>query len=770
MAETSLRAYQDKLDSLLLEDKLDAVVAHARHILNQYPRNLRAWGQLSLALTGQGRLREAAAVMRRLLAARPLDFQTHWRLAQLCQRLGQNERARLHAERALDQRPHDAATADFLRRLRADAGGDEIDDIEPSAAGLAQECIRRSQLDEATRILDAALENEPGRVDLQLLRSRALWLDGNRMAAAEAADAILGRLPYAIAANRIMAELWLSERRPSDARAYLERIEALDPYLAHQLAGSGLPADDLITLEELDLDEAEAADSAGESLDLPQLADDIAIESLFSQAQMPRPKAQEPDAISFQAAGQTEAAAELDSDDNLSSLDDDLALMLEQLDSDAETGASWLTEVQGLADESAIDEEFADDWLDVDEADEAADEVAGAPWLATPAHGLDSKAEDDFDLFAEDEQLQALLGGASDTEPINLEDIDAWLNDEREAAVDSGAADAELLASPGADWLDEEMTPLSADERQQRNMALIEGWGAELGDEDDDPYVDWLSEELAADIDPGLEAAAASDAPAADAPADETARAWGLRDAGELADFVAEEASVRDAESSPDWLNAALPGMDRQGDAEPDNPEEFARPIGRPGRDFAWVNDIVDEETGEMQAVDLPEAPADIPYFRFDNPPVWLANMALPMAPGGLNRPMAAGPLIDDIDELDLDDLTFDDYFNVDAPTDRLDAISLDDGVDNINFAEMGWDDYFEFESPTEKTIAISLDDEVGGFKPLGVDDGDLTFDTPTDKMRALDLGDDLNAGEFDDIGLDDAPPNRDRDKGDANA
>ena len=770
MAVTSLRAYQDKLDSLLLEDKLDAALAHARHILKAHPRNLRAWQQVGMALMGQGRLADAAAVMRRLLAARPLDFQTHWRLAQLYHELGQSERALLHAERALDQRPHDAGAGDFLRQLHGeDDGASEL-----SAAGMAQECIRRSQLDEAGRILDAALETEPKRVDLQLLRARALWLDGNRMAAAEAADDILGRLPYAVAANRIMAELWLSERRPSDARLYLERIEALDPYLAHQLAGSGLPADDLITLDELAFDDAAAAvESDEEALDLPQLSDIDEIESLFSQAELPpvtaRPPIERPPAAAPEAP---ESPAEPAQDEDLSSLDDDLALMLEQLDSEADAGNSWLTEVQGGDDSAADDADFADDWLDDDEGAEAEDDVAGAPWLSASIREMQSETQDDdFDLFAEDEQLQALLQGTSDTEPINLEDIDAWLDDaEEQGESEDAEAEAELLASPDADWQDEALTPLSAAEQNRRNVALIEDWQSELGDDDDDPYVDWLSEELAADIEPRHDTAAAQAASGA-APSDETARAWGLKDASELADFVAEEVRLGDAEATPGWLNAALPGMDRQGDAEPDQPEEFARPMARHGRDFAWLNDIVDEETGEMQAVDLPGAPADIPYFRFENPPVWLANMALPMAPGGINQPMAAGgTLIDDIDDLDLDDLTFDDYFNVDAPTDRLDAITLDDGVDNINFAEMGWDDYFELESPTEKTIAISLEDEVGGFRALDVDEADLAIDAPTDRTPAINLKDELNTTEFDDIGLDETRRHRDRSAPETNA
>ena len=98
-----------------------------------------------------------------------------------------------------------------------------------TAGALAQQHIRGNLLTEALEGLDRALARNPERIDLQLLRARTLWLDGQRMDAAEAALNILEKLPYAIDANRIMTELWLAEQRPADAQVYLQRIEELDP-------------------------------------------------------------------------------------------------------------------------------------------------------------------------------------------------------------------------------------------------------------------------------------------------------------------------------------------------------------------------------------------------------------------------------------------------------------------------------------------------------------------------------------------------------------
>ena len=253
MAEISLSAYQDKLSQLSAENKHDEVIAHSRHILKNYPKNLRAYQQLARALVATERWAEAADVLRRLLGARPQDFETHSLLAQAYQRLEAYERAIWHAERALDQEPNDAATISLIRALYRRHRGEEIERLQMTAGALAQQHIRGNLLSEALDTLNEALGSHPERIDLQLLRARALWLDGQRMDAAEAALDILEKLPFAIDANRIMTELWLAEKRPADAQIYLQRIEALDPYLAHEIALGEAPPENLLTTEEFDV-------------------------------------------------------------------------------------------------------------------------------------------------------------------------------------------------------------------------------------------------------------------------------------------------------------------------------------------------------------------------------------------------------------------------------------------------------------------------------------------------------------------------------------
>ena len=358
--------------------------------------------------------------------------------------------------------------------------------------------------------------------------------------------------------------------------------------------------------------------------------------------------------------------------------------------------------------------------------------------------------------------MQALLNRASDTQPILASDIEDWLTveaDEDSAAADSAIdLDDELLhAPPSTSWLE---TAQAAEDPNQLNADLIDSWQTELDadDDDDDPYVDWLSDdpdELSDDLD--IFAASAGDAaeealalPQSSGDSAEQARAWGLDDADQLADFVEEGAD----DGAPDWMNAVVPGLDRENDAANGDPNEYARPTAAPGKEFGWVSDLVEEESGQMQAID-PAETGETPYFRFSKQPAWFLSMQSEAAEGSVVAGVTALSLDEDIEALDLDDLTFDDYFNFNTPTDKMDVINLDEDTQKLSFVGLDWDDYFDLESPTEKTIAISLDESAAGveFDELGVDDLDFDFASGSEDAN-LDTVSEL----FDDVGLGDDP------------
>lgn len=84
------------------------------------------------------------------------------------------------------------------------------------------------------------------------------------------------------------------------------------------------------------------------------------------------------------------------------------------------------------------------------------------------------------------------------------------------------------------------------------------------------------------------------------------------------------------AENAPDWLNAMVPGLDLNYAAEEDIPLEHQHSTEQSRREFGWLLDIVDAETG-MTATALEEeaAPAQAPRgrFIFSRAPAWLRGL-----------------------------------------------------------------------------------------------------------------------------------------------
>ena len=249
--------------------------------------------------------------------------------------------------------------------------------------------------------------------------------------------------------------------------------------------------------------------------------------------------------------------------------------------------------------------------------------------------------------------------------------------------------------------------------------------------------------------------------------ADETARAWGLKDTEELADFVEDEVKLTAGEAPPDWLNAMVPGLDSDADedAAPDEGLAANQSAASSAKDFDWVNDIVDEETSEMKAA---APPATAPHFVFSQPPRWLTQLLAPSpgkdTPDGAASPLPAAASNAAVDELNLDAVDLDlgmSDFDFDAPTEKIIPIGAA-APENIRLDELDFDDYFDFDAPTEKIAAISaaeLDQEID-FDELGLEDEDFDFDAPTEKITAIsaeDTAEELNFDALDAAG--DPPP-----------
>src|SRR5664279_1970176 len=252
MPEISLNDYFAKLNSLLSSNAADEVIHNCRHILESYPKNVTVYRFLGRALVLNGRWEEGRDALRRVLSVIPDDYAAHLGLSEANERMDRPDEAIWHLERAFEQRPNDKELIDGLRGLYRRHRNVENLKIQLTAAAVARQYLRSRNYAQAIDTLRTALARSKDRLDLKLLLAQVLWQQGSQEEAAEIAVEVLKVLPDCLEANRIMAQLWLSVERPSDAQRYVNHIEAVDPYLAVELAQGSPPDDDVFRLDELD--------------------------------------------------------------------------------------------------------------------------------------------------------------------------------------------------------------------------------------------------------------------------------------------------------------------------------------------------------------------------------------------------------------------------------------------------------------------------------------------------------------------------------------
>jgi len=295
MAEViSLRAYLDELDDMLERESPTEVVSHCRHILKHYPHNVAAQRLLAQALLLKGQreglqehFQAAAEAFQRVLSAAPNDHIAHLGLSEIRQAEGALDAAIWHMERAYEQLPGNRVLHESFRRLLAEREGEENvpHKIQLTRTALARQYANGQLYDQALVEVRRAQEQAPGRLDLQVLLAEILWDSGRAVEAGEAAIQVLKKLPDALAANRIMARLWLDYERPSDARPYVERLETLDPYAAAEVIGAAEGAEPA-TLPRLDYHASAQAEMVASSPewvhDLGDLPGQVDMHELFS--------------------------------------------------------------------------------------------------------------------------------------------------------------------------------------------------------------------------------------------------------------------------------------------------------------------------------------------------------------------------------------------------------------------------------------------------------------------------------------------------------
>ena len=257
MAKVSLRIYNQEVERLVDGGQLDEAIAHCRHILNAFPKNLETYRLLGKAYLESKRYGEATDIFERVLMAVPDDFVSHVGMSIINDEQKNMDAAIWHMERAFEVQPSNAAIQSELQRLYGRRDGVEPPKIRLTRGALAHMYVQGELYTQAISEIKNVLEDDAGRQDMQVLLARAYFNAGQQNESAEMCSQLLRRYPYCFDANRVLAELLPQSERGESTQIYRQRISELDPYSLFA-TGSLFHTDEVpdaaVNLERLDWD------------------------------------------------------------------------------------------------------------------------------------------------------------------------------------------------------------------------------------------------------------------------------------------------------------------------------------------------------------------------------------------------------------------------------------------------------------------------------------------------------------------------------------
>jgi tetratricopeptide (TPR) repeat protein len=116
MDKIPLRTYLKEIENLIDKGDNDQAIAHCRHILKAYPKNLATYRLLGKAYLESRRYGDAADVFQRVLSGTPDDFVSHVGMSIIREARATRTPPFWHMERAFEIQPYNSAIQDELRR------------------------------------------------------------------------------------------------------------------------------------------------------------------------------------------------------------------------------------------------------------------------------------------------------------------------------------------------------------------------------------------------------------------------------------------------------------------------------------------------------------------------------------------------------------------------------------------------------------------------------------------------------------------------------
>jgi tetratricopeptide (TPR) repeat protein len=180
MAKISLRVYNKEIDSLIERGDNAEAIAHCKYILKIYPKYIQTYSLLGKAYLESQRDSEGLDIFQRVLSVYPDDFIAHLSLSIIRQGEDNLDAAIFHMERAYEVQPSKIEVQNELRRLYGRRDGVTPPRVRLTRGALVRMYERGELYRQAIAEIQAALTENPGRIDLQVVLCRMFYLAGQK--------------------------------------------------------------------------------------------------------------------------------------------------------------------------------------------------------------------------------------------------------------------------------------------------------------------------------------------------------------------------------------------------------------------------------------------------------------------------------------------------------------------------------------------------------------------------------------------------------------
>ncbi len=230
MAALSLREYVQKIENLIENNEVDQAIAHCKYILKMYPKHIDSYRLLGKAFLEKQKFSDASDIFQRVLSSIPDDFISHIGMSIIREDENNVDASIWHMERAFEVQPSNKAVQDELRRLYTKRDGVAPPKIRLTRGALVRMYVRGELYEQAIGEITTTLEEDPNRIDLEVMLAKIYFLLGQKVEATEICSKVISKLPYSYEANKILTEILPGTTREEDQKIFRQRVIDLDPY------------------------------------------------------------------------------------------------------------------------------------------------------------------------------------------------------------------------------------------------------------------------------------------------------------------------------------------------------------------------------------------------------------------------------------------------------------------------------------------------------------------------------------------------------------